>query len=135
MNMFSMGPIDTRQELESLVQNTYFTALIFMAVAFAIAVLIANLIKWQGKPDNSYKKRRVWWVVIGVVVAFVFFIINATYVAGFINKSSLMAKFGTANIIATVAICLVGYFVLSIITMLIFRSTKWGSILGPSKKN
>lgn len=134
MNMFSMGPIESRQELSALVQNTYFTALIFMAVAFAIALLIARLIKWQGRPDTSYKTRRIWWIVIGIVVAFTFFIINATYVAGFIEKSSLLAKFGTANIIATVAICLVGYFVLSIVTMLIFRSSKWGSIIGPSKK-
>ena len=131
--MFSMGPIETRQELTALVQNTYFTALIFMTVAFALALLIANLVRWQGKPDNSYKTRRIWWIVIGVVVAFVFFIINATYVSGFIGNSSQMARFGKANIIATVAVCLVGYFIVSIITMLIFRSNKWGSILGPTK--
>lgn len=134
MNMFSMSPIENRQELGSLIQNTYFTALIFMAVAFAIALLIAKLIKWQGKPDNSYKKRRIWWIIIGIVVPFVFFLINATYVAGFIDRSSLSAKFGTHNIIATL-VCLAGYFVVSIVTMLLFRSSKWGSILGPSRKN
>ncbi len=134
MNMFSMGPIDARQALVSLIQNTYFTALIFMAVAFVIAFIVASIIKWQGKPDNSYKKRRIWWIVIGIVVSVVFYLINAIHVASYINQASSAAKFGTANIIATL-VCLAAYFVVSIITMLIFRSTKWGSILGPSKKN
>lgn len=134
MNMFSMGPIQGRQALESLIQNTYFTALIFMAVAFVIALVVASIIKWQGRPDNSYKKRRIWWIVIGIVVSVVFFLINAIHVASYFDQASLAAKFGTANIIATL-VCLVAYFVVSIITMLIFRSTKWGSILGQSKKN
>ena len=129
-----MGPIQGRQALESLIQNTYFTALIFMAVAFVIAFVVASIIKWQGTPDNSYKKRRIWWIVIGIVVSVVFFLINAIHVASYFDQASLAAKFGTANIIATL-VCLVAYFVVSIITMLIFRSTKWGSILGPSKKN
>ena len=130
--MFSMGPVTGRQALESLIQNTYFTALIFMAVAFAIAFLVANLIKWQGKPDNSYKKRRIWWIIIGIVVSVVFFLINAIHVASYVEKGALMAKFGMANIIATL-VCLAGYFAVSIVVMLIIRSTKWGSILGPTK--
>ena len=143
MNMFSMSQVSTKSQVEALIQNTYIEAVIFAAVAFFIALGIAAIIKWQGKPDRSYVKRRIWWIIIGVVFPFVFWIINAMYVSSFIYTTNSetgakqayaqgSAMFSTANVISTL-VCLAVFVVVSIITMLIFRSSKWGSILGPTK--
>ena len=132
MNMFTMAEVEKKPQLDALIQNTYIEAIIFAVVAIAIAIGIAALIKWQGKPDRSYVKRRIWWIIIGVVFPLAFWIINATYVSGFITKCTLQSKFDTANVLSTL-VCLGVFFLVSIITMLIFRSSKWGSILGPTK--
>ncbi len=132
--MFSMKSVTTKAQIDALVQSTYIEAVIFAVVALVVAFIIASIIKWQGKPDRSYIKRRVSWIIVGIIFPMIFWLINATYVSGFIQKSSWSGQFGKANIIATL-VCLVAYFAVSIITMFIFRSTKWGSILGPSKKN
>ena len=132
MNMLSMAVIESKKELEALISNTYFSSFAFAAVAILIAIVVATLIKWQGHPDNSYKTRRIWWIIIGVVVPIAFWAINYFYVGTFIQKASWSADFLKANIIATL-IGLVCYFLVSIITMLIFRSSKWGSILGKTK--
>jgi len=132
MNMFSMAVIESKKELEALVSNTYFSSLAFAAVAILIALVIATLIKWQGHPDNSYKTRRICWIIIGVVVPVAFWAINYFYVGSYIERASWSADFMKANILATL-IGLGCYFLVSIITMLIFRSSKWGSILGKTK--
>ena len=129
MNMFTMAEVEKKPQLDALIQNTYIEAIIFAVVAIAIAIGIAALIKLQGKPVRSYV---IWWIIIGVVFPLAFWIINATYVSGFITKSTLQAKFDTANVLSTL-VCLGVFFLVSIITMLIFRSSKWGSILGPTK--
>ena len=127
-----MKSVTTKHALEALIQNTYITAVIFMLIAVLIAFIIASVIKWQGYPDYSYRKRRIWWIIVGIAVPLIFWIINAAYVSSFIDKSSWIGKFGTCNVIATCS-CIAAYFILSIVTMLIFRSSKWGSILGPTK--
>lgn len=132
MNMFSMQTVDSSPVLKSLISNTYVSAIIFALVAMCIAFIIANCIKWRGKPDTSYVKRRVWWIIIGVVVPFIFWCINAVYVSGFIKGSSRIGDFGKANVIATI-VCLIFYLAISILSMFFLRSKKWGSILGPSK--
>jgi uncharacterized protein YacL len=130
--MFSMGNVTTKEVLNSLITNTFVTAIIFAVLALGLSFFIANLIKWQGKPDRSYIKRRVWWIIIGIIVPTIFWCINAIYVTSFIQGTSSKARFGRANVQDTLII-LVGYFVVSLISMLILRSKKWGSILGPSK--
>ncbi|MBR6847235.1 MAG: hypothetical protein IKM74_03800 [Bacteroidales bacterium] len=132
MNMFSMAVIGSKKELEALISNTYFSSLAFAVVAILIALVIATLIKWQGHPDNSYKTRRAWWIIIGVVFPIAFWAINYFYVGKYIEKASWSADFMKANIFAAL-IGLGLYFVVSIITMLIVRSSKWGSILGKTK--
>lgn len=132
MNMFSMAVIESKKELEALISNTYFSSLAFAGVALLIALVIALLIKWQGHPDNSYRTRRIWWIIIGVIVPIAFWAINYFYVGTYIQKASWSADFLKANIFATL-IGLICYFLVSIITMLIFRSSKWGSILGKTK--
>lgn len=132
MNMFTMKPVTSSKLIGSLIQNTYIAAAFFVVLAILIALLISTIIKWQGYPDTSYKKRRIWWIIVGVVVPVIFWMINATYVSGFIEKSSYLGRFGTCNVIATLLV-FAGFFVVSVFSMFCFRSSKWGSILGPTK--
>lgn len=132
MNMFSMSMVESKNQLTTLVSNTWYSSFAFIGVAILLAIVIAVLIKWQGHPDNSYKKRRIWWIIIGIIFPVAFWAVNYFYVGGFINKAAWSSKFLNTNIFASLA-GLVTYYVVSIITMLMFRSSKWGSILGKTK--
>jgi Na+/H+-translocating membrane pyrophosphatase len=129
-----MRKIETLKQLQSLINETYMYAVIIGIVAVVLAFLIANLIKWGGgKNDTSHIKRRVWYIITGVVSTIAFYLYNALYVSSHIQKAPLQAKFSTAEILATLIVLGV-YVLLGIITMLIMRRSKWGSILGKSKK-
>lgn len=128
-----MRKIATLKQLEALIGETYMYAIIFAILALAIAYIIALLIKWQGgKNPRDHVKRRIWYIIIGIVFPIAFFLYNILYVSSYIQKAPLQAQFSSANIIATL-IALGFYVIVGIITMLIMRSSKWGSILGKSK--
>jgi hypothetical protein len=128
-----MRKIETLKQVDALIGTTYMYAAIAVLAAVVLAFIIANLIKYQGgKNATDHIKRRIWFIIIGIIMPIAFFLYNALYVSDFITKAPLVAKFSTANIVITL-IALGGYFVLGIITMFIFRRSKWGSILGKSK--
>jgi hypothetical protein len=129
-----MRKIDTLNQLDALIGQTYIYAIIGAAVALVLAFLIANLIKFEGgKNSRDHIKRRVWYIVIGIVFTFSFYLYNALYVSDYITKSSLQAKFSTANLFSTLV--LLGIYIgAGLLTMVLIRSSKWGSILGKSKK-
>jgi hypothetical protein len=129
-----MRKIDTLNQLDALIGQTYIYAIIGAAVALVLAFLIANLIKFEGgKNSRDHIKRRVWYIVIGIVFTFSFYLYNSLYVSDYITKSSLQAKFSTANLFSTLV--LLGIYIgVGLLTMVLIRSSKWGSILGKSKK-
>ena len=129
-----MRKIETLKQVQALIGDTYMYAVIAAVAAVVLAFVIANLIKWGGgKFDNSHVKRRVWYIITGVVAIIAFYLYNALYVSNFITKAPLKAQFSTANIIATLVVLGV-YAATGIVTMLLLRRSKWGSILGKSKK-
>ncbi|MDR2653177.1 MAG: hypothetical protein LBC68_12860 [Prevotellaceae bacterium] len=129
-----MKKIDTLKQVQALIGETYMYAVIAAIAAVVLAFIIAQLIKWGGgKHDSSHIKRRVWFIIVGVIATAAFFLYNAFYVSNFIVKAPLQAKFSTANIFATL-ILLGVYVILGIVTMMALRRSKWGSILGQSKK-
>lgn len=128
-----MRKIEALKEVQALIGETYMYAVIIGIVAIVLAFIIANLIKWQGgRNPRDHVKRRVWYIIIGLVFPIAFFLYNNLYVSSYIAKAPLQAKFSTANIFATLIVLGV-YVVVGIITMMVMRSTKWGSILGKSK--
>jgi hypothetical protein len=129
-----MKKIETLKQVQALIGETYMYAVILAIVALALAFIIANLIKWGGgKNDSSHIKRRIWFIIAGIVVPVAFFLYNSLFVSDYIIKMPLKAQFSTANILATLSL-LGTYAVLGLITMFILRRSKWGSILGKSKK-
>jgi hypothetical protein len=129
-----MRKIDTLRELDALITQTYIYAVIAAVVALALAFLVANLVNWEGgKKSRCHIKRRVWYIILGIVFTFAFYLYNALNVSDYINKASLQAKFSTANFLSTLV--LLGIYVIAgLLTMTLIRSSKWGSILGKSKK-
>jgi len=128
-----MRRIETLRQLEALIGETYMYAVIIALAAVVLAFFIANIIKYGGKNSTDHIKRRLWFIIVGIITPIAFFLYNALYVSTFIMRMPLKAQFSTANILATLVVLGV-YAALGIITMFIFRRSKWGSILGKSKK-
>ena len=129
-----MRKIDTLNHLGALIGQTYIYAIILSVVALGIAFLVANLIKFQGgKNSRDHVKRRTWFIILGIIFTFFFYLYNALFVSDYVTKASLQAKFSNANILATLVLVCV-YIVIGLLTMSLVRSSKWGSILGKSKK-
>jgi hypothetical protein len=125
-----MRRIDSIQELEALIGQTYMYAIIAAVIALALAFLVANLINWEGgKNSRDHIKRRIWYIVIGIISTFSFYLYNSLYVSTYIEKSSLIAKFASANLLTTLALLGI-YVVAGLLTMMLIRSSKWGTILG-----
>jgi ABC-type tungstate transport system substrate-binding protein len=129
-----MNKIENIKQLDALVSQTYMLGIIAAIIALVLAFIIAYIIKFQGgKGSRDHIIRRNWYIAIGLVATIGFFLYNFLYVSTQIAKAPLQAKFSTANIIATLALLGI-YIVVGILTMLVMRNTKWGSILGKSRK-
>lgn len=129
-----MNKIENIKQVNALISQTYVLAIIAAIVALVLAFFIAKLILFEGgKNDRSHMKRRIWFIIIGLVTPISFYLYNMLVVMKKITKAPLQAKFSDANLYSTLII-LVIYVVLGIITMFIFRRSKWGSILGKTKK-
>jgi hypothetical protein len=129
-----MKKIEALKDVQALIGETYMYAVIIGLAAVVLAFIIANLVKYQGgKNSTDHITRRIWFIVIGLIAPIAFFLYNALYVSSFIAKAPLQAKFSNANIWATLVLLSL-YVAIGILTMLIFRRSKWGSILGKSKK-
>lgn len=129
-----MKKIETLKQVQALIGETYMNAVIIAVVGLALTFIIVNLVKYGGgKNSTDHIKRRVWYITIGIIVFISFFLYNALYVSSYITKAPLQAQFSTANVLATLVVIGI-YLVLGIVSMLILRRSKWGSILGISKK-
>lgn len=128
-----MNKIENIRKVEALINETYTYAVILALVALVLAFFIANIIKYGGKNSTDHIKRRVWYIIIGLITPIIFFLYNTLHVSKLITKPPLQAKFSSANIVATLIIIGV-YIAVGLLTMIIMRSSKWGSILGKSKK-
>ena len=129
-----MRKIDTLNQLDALIGQTYMYAIIAAVIALALAFLVANLIKFEGgRNSRDHIKRRIWYIILGIVFIFAFYLYNALYVSDYIDRASLQAKFSTNNLLSTLVLLSI-YVISGLLTMMLFRSSKWGSILGKSKK-
>jgi hypothetical protein len=129
-----MKKIETVKQVQALIGETYMYAVIVAVAAVVLAFIIVNSVKYQGgKNPTDHITRRIWYIVIGLVAPIAFFLYNTLYVSKYITKAPLQAKFSTSCILATLAELGV-YVIVGILMMLIFRRSKWGSILGKSRK-
>jgi len=124
-----MYKVSTISALNELMNETMVYAVIVFVVAVALAWLVSRLIPWEGGKDRSYVKRRIAFIIIGIVAVLGFWLYNDQVVMNSISKPGFQAMFSQCNL-KCLGITAGGYLVLSLIIMFCFRYSKFGSILG-----
>ena len=128
-----MNRYTTLPAVQALQHETWMYAFIVAAIALAISIFVANLIAWQGGQDKSYQKRRLWFVLIGIISLVSFFLYNDLQVKPLISQQGWQAMFSETNIQISI-VGLFVYYVVGVVIMFIRRHSKFGSILGKEKE-
>ena len=128
-----MNRYTTLPAVQALQHETWMYAFIVAAIALAISIFVANLIAWQGGQDKSYQKRRLWFVLIGIISLVSFFLYNDLQVKPLISEQGWQAMFSETNIQSSI-VGLFVYYVVGVVIMFIRRHSKFGSILGKEKE-
>lgn len=128
-----MNRYTTLPAVQALQHETWIYAFIVAAIALAISIFVANLIAWQGGQDKSYQKRRLWFVLIGIISLVSFFLYNDLQVKPLISQQGWQAMFSETNIQSSI-VGLFVYYVVGVVIMFIRRHSKFGSILGKEKE-
>lgn len=128
-----MRQIATLTQLHDLQNSTWIYAVVVCAIAIIIAYLVSNMIAWQGGNDRSYIKRRVWWVIIGLVASVAFWVYNDLVNVPRITNVGFRHMYSQTNLFCLFSI-LIGYLLISLLLMqFLFRNAKFGSILGKQR--
>ena len=128
-----MNRITALPQLQASQDNTMIYAVVVFLVAILIAFLISLMIPYKGGKDNSYIKRRVAFIIVGIVACLAFYLYNDIYVKGFIMNAGFKSMFVKTNL-QCLAITIGGYIVTGLVLMFAFRHSKFGSILGKGKE-
>ena len=128
-----MNRITALPQLQALQDNTMIYAVVVFLVAILIAFLISLMIPYKGGKDNSYIKRRVAFIIVGIVACLAFYLYNDIYVKVFIMNVGFKRMFVKTNL-QCLAITIGGYIVTGLVLMFAFRHSKFGSILGKGKE-
>lgn len=111
-----MQRIATLSQLKELQNETIVYAMIVSCLAIFIAIVTSNLIAYRGGNDRSFIKRRVLYLIIGLIAAFGFYIYNDLIVAQRIANAGFKSMFSTTNL-TCLAITIVGYIITGVIIM------------------
>ena len=128
-----MTPITDIDQLNQLMNSTMIYAVVVGLVAVLLALLLANMFPWEGGNDRSYIKRRIAFVVIGIIAVLGFWMYNDLAVMGHIKNVGFQNMFKSCNL-KCMGINVGVYLLASILLMFTFRHSKFGSILGKEKK-
>ena len=128
-----MTPITNLPQLQQLMNSTMIYAVIVGLVAVIISLAVANMFPWEGGNDKSYVKRRIAFVIIGIIAILGFWLYNDLVVVENIRNAGFQNMFKACNL-KCIFINLGVYVVASGILMFTFRHSKFGSILGKEKK-
>lgn len=128
-----MNKITTISQLEALQSNTMVYAGIVCLTAVLVAFIISLMIPYKGGVDKSYVKRRIAYIIVGIVASVAFFLFNELYVMNFIMNAGFQTEFATTNL-QCLGITIGGYIIAGLVIMIAFRHSKFGSILGKVKE-
>lgn len=123
--------IRTLPRVQQAQANAWLLGLIVCGVALAIAIAVAYLINWRSD-RKDYITRRIWFVVIGLVLPVCYWLYNLYSVVPRIQNPGFKNMFEETNLYVLIT-SLILYGVVGVLLMLCFRDTKLGSILGRRK--
>jgi sulfoxide reductase heme-binding subunit YedZ len=127
LNLFAqIARVTTPAQLNALVTKTYVLAVVAAVVAIGVAAVISQSIAYESgaKPKDTGKRRVVFWIVAGTLLA-LFFTYNALMVATGV-RPSLQARFTQTYAIAT-GVAALSYLILGFVLSKVFRTGKFGS--------
>lgn len=123
--------IRTLQQVQQEQADAWVYGLIVAGVALALAIGIAFLINWRSD-RKDFITRRIWFIVIGLVLPAAYWIYNAQTIVPRITNPGFKNMFEETNLY--VLLVSIGvYTVIGIALMFCFRTSKLGSILGKKK--
>lgn len=123
--------IKTIVQLHQAQADAWVYGLIVCGIALALAVAISFIINWRSD-RRDYITRRIWFIVIGLVMPAGYWLYNMQAIVPKITNPGFKSMFEETNLyVLLVSIGI--YFVAGILLMLGFRNTKLGSILGKKK--
>ena len=123
--------IRTLQQVQQAQADAWVYGLIVAGVALALAIGIAFMINWRSD-RKDFITRRIWFIVIGLVLPASYWIYNAQTVAPRIQNPGFKNMFEETNLYVLLASIGV-YAFIGIALMFCFRTSKLGSILGKKK--
>lgn len=123
-----MTPITNSPQLQQLMNSTMIYAVIVGLIAVIISLAVANMFPWEGGNDKSYVKRRIAFVVIGLVAILGFWLYNNHVVVDYIGNAGFQNMFKACNV-KCIFINSGVYLVASGILMFTFRHSKFASII------
>lgn len=114
-------------DLTSIQNTSYLLAILVVALALLIAIIIANMIAFEGGLEPRDRKKRTWgyWLV-GILATLGFFSYNHFIVTQEVAMG-FRPDFQKTNLIATGSV-LGAYILLGYILKLVFQKKKFGTI-------
>lgn len=128
-----MNKITTLPALQSLLDSTVIYAVIVFLIALLIAYIISQMIPYKGGIDKSYITRRIAFIFVGLASCIGFYLYNDLVVKDVIMNAGFKNMFADRNNLC-LGVTVFGYFFVGIMLMLVFRKSKFGSILGKGKE-
>lgn len=118
----------TARNFDALQTEAFIFGAIIAIVFLLIMWLVSAMIPYEGgsNPQDA-KKRRIAYVVIGIIAIIALFMINTFHVQNFITRSGLKSDFTRVNIIGIIIDALV-YFVGGFALSKIFKNKSIGTI-------
>ncbi|MBR1688018.1 MAG: hypothetical protein IJ710_05715 [Prevotella sp.] len=105
--------IDTAVKLHQAETATYMTDAVIGIVFIVLILIVANLIAWQpGAYDQSPRKRRLWFWILGVVTLFTSLGVNYFTWMRNISKPQFISEY-TIHMIAAAVVAVVLYLVVT----------------------
>lgn len=123
--------IKTLSQVQQAQADAWVYGLIVTGVALALAITIVFMINWRSD-RKDYITRRIWFIVIGLVLPTLYWLYNAQAIVPKIQNPGFKNMFEETNLYVLL-VSIVVYTVVGVILMFCFRTSKLGSILG--KKN
>ena len=121
------------RDVPALITSTYIFAFIFLAVFLLLAIIISNVIAYEGGTNpKDPGKRKMWFWIFAILGPISFFLYNFLMVIPTIRKGPAMDSFSMHPSIATV-IFLVSYIVIGFILAKTMKRGKLGNWF-PSKE-
>jgi len=125
-NLAAQSRINVR-DVPGLITQTYIIAIIFVLAFILIAVIISNLIKFEGGTNpKDPRKRRIWFWILAALAPVAFYLYNLFMVIPNVKTGPALNKFTMHPPIAS-GIVLVGFILIGFILAKMSKTGKIGN--------